>query len=190
MAKLIVFNMVSLDGYYAGLNGDISWHNTDAEFGKFADEQTKLFGTQLYGRVTYQVMESYWPTEKGRKDSPIVADLMNSTPKVVFSKTLKEAHETENWKNVTLKRMIDPAEINQLKQKSTRPLVIFGSGSIVQELTNLSLIDEYWLMVNPVILGNGKLLFQNMKKQLTLKLLKTKTFQNGNVLLYYGLAKN
>jgi dihydrofolate reductase len=183
--KIVVFNMLTLDGYYTGEDGDISWHNADAEFGEFANEQTAEFGTQLYGRVTYELMESYWPTPEAIKSDPIVARLMNTTPKIVFSKTLAEVKETENWKNVTLYNKIEPSKIRELKKESTRPMAIFGSGTLVQEFMALGLIDEYRLMINPVILGKGKPLFQNIKATLKLKLLKTRVFKNGNILLYY-----
>jgi len=180
--------MVSLDGYFAGPKGDISWHNTDEEFGKFADEQTAMFGTQIYGRITYQAMASYWPTADAIKNDPVVAKLMNTTPKIVFSKTLKNVKETENWKNIKLFKNINPEEIKKLKIQKGRDIVVFGSGTIVQQFTNLGLIDEYWIMINPVVLGKGKLLFKNIKDKLNLKLLKTRTFKNGNILLYYKQA--
>lgn len=188
MRKIIVFNMVSLDGYYAGVDGDISWHNTDEEFGKFANEQTAMFGTQIYGRITYQVMESYWPTPDAIKNDPIVANIMNTAPKIVFSKKLKKVEEKENWKNITLLKSIKSEEIKKLKAQTGKDIVIFGSGTIVQKFTNLGLIDEYWIMVNPIVLTQGKPLFKNIKDRLNLELLKTRMFKNGNILLYYKVA--
>jgi len=179
--------MVTLDGYYAGVDGDISWHNVTAgdEFGEFANEQTGEFGMHIYGRVTYELMASYWPTQEALKSDPIIAPLMNNTPKIVFSKTLPEVKEGPSWKNITLFKDIDPIEVNKWKTAAKKDLVIFGSGTIVQQFTNLGLIDEYRLMVNPIILGKGKPLFT---EPLKLKLLNTKIFKNGNVLLYYQPA--
>lgn len=185
MRKIIVFNLVSLDGYFAGPNGDIDWHNVDDEFNKFAVEQTKTFGTILFGRTTYQLFESFWPAAlkdpKTAPDDRKIAKIIETAEKIVFSTTLKKVE----WKNSKLLHKINGEEIKRLKQKPGRDMVIFGSGTIVQAMTNLGLIDEYRLLVNPVILGNGKLLFKNMKDRLKLKLLKTRIFKNGNVLLCY-----
>src|SRR5579872_1265701 len=99
MRKVFLFMMVSLDGYFEGPNHDLSWHNVDEEFNKFAIAQTKNVGTLLFGRRTYELMRDFWPTEEARKTDPIVANQMNTTPKIVFSRTLKEAEETKYWKN-------------------------------------------------------------------------------------------
>lgn len=186
MRKIVVFNLVSLDGYFAGPKGDIDWHNTDREFGKFAEEQTSEFKTLIFGRVTYELMKSYWPTPQAIKDDPIVAKVLNTAPKIVFSKTLEKVEETPVWKNVTLFKEINPEEIKRLKTQPGGDMTILGSGTIVQTFTNLSLIDEYRLLVNPVILGRGKPMFNNVKDRLQLKLLKTRNFKSGNVLLSYS----
>ncbi len=185
MRKIIVFNLVSLDGYFAGPKGEIDWHNTDEEFSKFAVEQTKTFKTLIFGRVTYELMASYWPTPEAIKNDPIVAKQLNTLPKIVFSRTLKKVNQGPNWKNVTLFNKIDPKVIKKMKQGRGDDITILGSGTIVQAFTNLGLIDEYRLLVNPIVLGRGKPMFKNIKNQLKLKLLKTRTFKNGNVLLYY-----
>lgn len=177
--------MISVDGFFAGPRGEIDWHNVDEEFNQFAIKQTKSFGTLLFGRVTYELMASYWPTPDALKDDPQVAQIMNSIDKVVFSKTLTTVTETPTWKNVTLLKEIVPEQIKKLKQEQSGDIAIFGSGTIVQQLTNLGLIDEYWLMVNPVVLGAGKSLFKALKEPLNLALRTTKKFQSGNVLLYY-----
>src|SRR5260370_25415435 len=100
--KLILFMMVSLDGYFEGENHDLSWHNVDAEFNEYAIEQTKNVDTLLFGRRTYELMRDFWSTEHVRKTDPIVAKLMNETPKFVFSKKLKKVEETKYWKHVKL----------------------------------------------------------------------------------------
>ena len=110
MRKIVVFNLISLDGFFAGPKGEIDWHNTDAEFGKFADEQTQEFKTLIFGRVTYELMKSYWPTPQAIKDDPIVAKVLNTAPKIVFSKTLKKVTEEPNWKNISLLKKINIGE--------------------------------------------------------------------------------
>ena len=183
MRKIIVFNMVTVDAMFPGENGDISWHNTDAEFGKFVNEQTGEFGGLIFGRVTYDLMASYWPTADAIKNDPIVANLMNSLQKIVFSKT----QDKLTWENCQLYSNINLDEVQKWKEQPGKDIAIFGSGTIVQQFANLDLIDEYRLMVNPVILGQGKSLFQGVRKK-KLKLLNTRTFGNGNVLLFYQPA--
>lgn len=188
MRKIIVFNLVSVDGYFAGPNGEIDWHNVDDEFNKFAVEQTAKFGAIIFGRVTYQLFEDFWPKAlkdpKTSKDDLIIAKNIDEIEKIVFSKTLKKV----TWNNSKLFNRIDPIEIKKWKQKKGGDMVIFGSGKIVQAMANLGLIDEYRLIVNPVILGRGRPMFENVKK-LKLKLTNTKVFKNGNVLLYFEQAK-
>jgi len=170
--------MVSVDGFFAGNDGNINWHNVDKEFNEFAIKQLDEVGILLFGKTTYDVMESYWPKEKTIKNDPVVAGLMNSLPKIVFSRLMDKA----DWNNTELKHEIKKSDIEKLKQKAEKDLFIFGSGTIVQEFAKLGLVDEYRLMVNPVVLGAGKPLF---KEAMKLKLLKSKQFNNGNVLLNY-----
>jgi dihydrofolate reductase len=178
MRKIIVFNMVSVDGYFAGVDGNINWHNVDREFNEFAIKHTREFGALIFGRVTYDLMAGYWPSEGALKGDPVVAGIMNGADKIVFSKTLNKAE----WNNTRVMGNIEKSEIEKLKQQTGKPMAIFGSGQIVQEFAKLGLIDEYRLMLNPVVLGAGKPLF---KQPLKLKLLKSREFKNGNVLLYY-----
>lgn len=170
--------MVSVDGYYAGTDGNISWHKTDSEFNDFAIAQLKEVGSLIFGRITYELMSNYWPTLNAKKDDPIVADAMNNLPKIVFSKTL----ENPSWNNSKLIKNLDTNTIHKLKMEAEKDLFIFGSGLLVQEFEKLKLIDEYRLIINPLTLGSGKKLFN---EDLSLELLKTKVFKNGNVLLCY-----
>ena len=187
MRKIVVFNLVSLDGFFARTNGDIDWHNVDDEFNQFAIEQTRKVGAILFGRVTYQMFEYFWPKAvndpKMSKEDLIIADIINNIEKIVFSKTLKKVEEKPNWKNVRLFKGIKPADIKKLKQQPGKDMVIFGSGTIAQQMTRLGLVDEIRLPVNPVVLGSGKPMFKDPQK---LKLLRTRTFKNGNVLLCYS----
>ncbi len=134
-------------------------------------------------------MESYWPTKEGQEGEPEVAKIMNNIQKIVFSKTMEEIKDGPIWKNVKILRSINPQEILALKQQEGKDIAVFGSGTIVQQFTNLGLIDEYRLVVNPLVLARGKLLFKDIAKRLNLKLLNTKVFKNGKVLLCYEPVK-
>ena len=182
MKTLFSFNMITLDGFFEGSSKwDLSWHNVDDEINEFSIAQLNEIGTLLFGRVTYEGMASYWSSPDALKDDPIVAGLMNRIPKIVFSKTLAKAE----WENTKLVGDNVVEEISRLKKQSDKDVALFGSASLMSELMRMDLIDEHRVMVNPVILGSGNPLFQT-KDKLLLKLLKTKTFNNGNVLLYYA----
>jgi len=181
MRSIILFNMVSLDGYFEGPNHDIYWHNVDEEFNQFAIEQTGSAGGLIFGRVTYEMMAAYWPGADALQDDPVVAGQMNSIPKIVFSQTLQQA----SWQNTRLVRENAEDEICRLKQQPGRDWFIFGSARLSASLIQAGLIDEYRLILNPLALGGGTPLFQGLHQPLHFNLLKTRVFQNGNVLLYY-----
>jgi dihydrofolate reductase len=189
MRKIIVFNLVTVDGFFAGPNGEIDWHNYDSEMSAHSTEQMKTLGALIFGETTYELMAGYWPTPEGIKSEPMVAEILNSIPKIVFSKTMQEVADGPVWKNVKVFHDLKPEEIIKLKEQEGKDIAIFGSGTIVQQLTNLGLIDEYRLVVNPLILGSGRLLFKDVKNKVNLKLLNTKVFNNGNVLLCYEPVK-
>ena len=128
-----------------------------------------------------RLMASYWPTPFAISKLPIVAQGMNNALKVVFSRTLDKA----SWNNTKLVKSDMAEEIRKMKKEPGKDMAILGSGSIVSQLAQEGLIDEYQIMLNPVVLGNGKTMFDGIKKKLTLKLTKTRTFGNGNVLLWY-----
>jgi dihydrofolate reductase len=186
MRKVFLFNMTTLDGFFEGPNQDISWHNVDDEFNEFAIDQLKEVDTLLFGRVTYQGMASYWPTAFAISDDPVVAGLMNSLPKIVFSKTLERAQ----WNNSRLVKENATEEVSRLKQQPGKDIAIFGSSDLAVTLAETGLIDEYRIIVNPVFLGGGTSLLKGIKEKLNLKLLKAKVFKSGNVLLYYAPDKN
>jgi dihydrofolate reductase len=185
MRKLTVFNLVSLDGYFAGPDGDISWHTVDEEFQELAKAASNSGNTLLFGRVTYQLMARYWPTPDAIKNDPIVAGGMNRSEKIVFSRTLDKV----DWNNTRLVKSDMLTEIRRLKQQSGKDLTVLGSGSIVSQLAQAGLIDEYQVLLNPVIIGKGKTLFEGVKDRIALKLNKTRIFGNGNVLLTYEPVK-
>ena len=185
MRNVFLFMMVTLDGFFEGPNQEIDWHNVDEEFNEFAIQQLDEVDTLLFGRVTYEGMASFWPTPFAKENDPIVAEKMNSIPKIVFSKTLDKAE----WNNSRLVKEHVAEEISKLKQQAGRDLAIFGSSNLTASLLHMGLIDELRIMVNPVVLGNGNSLFKGIHDKLKLKLIKTRTFNSGNVLLYYQPVK-
>ncbi len=189
MRLLFLFMMVSLDGYFEGPNRDLSWHVVDQEFNRFAVEQLKQIGTLLFGRITYQLFEEYWP-KAGRdpatsKENLEIARMINVVEKMVFSRTLANVKETNDWKNVRLIREAQPEEIKRLKQLSGKDIAIFGSNDLATYLLRMGFIDELRIMVNPVVIGKGNPLFGGMTDYVKLTLLRTKTFRSGNILHYY-----
>jgi len=192
MRQINVFNFVTADGFFAGPHGEIDWFKLiekDDEYDKYTSGLSKSGGTLIFGHTTYEMMKSYWPTPEAIKNDPGMAKVMNNSPKIVFSKTLQSVEEGLNWKNIKLFHEIEPEEIIKLKEQEGKDITILGSGTIVQQFANLGLIDEYWLLVIPVILGAGKYLFKDVKT-INLKLLETRAFKNGIVLLRYQPAKN
>jgi dihydrofolate reductase len=181
MRKLGVFNLVTLDGYFAGPGGDISWHKPDPEFQKVADEAANAENTLLFGRVTYELMAGYWPTPEAIKAEPAVARGMNSAEKIVFSRTLKSA----DWANTRLVKDDMLAEVRRLKEGSGKGLTILGSGSLVAQLAQEGLIDEFQILLVPVVLGQGKTMFEGVKDRFPLKLVSSQAFKNGTILLDY-----
>ena len=190
MRKLVVFNHVSLDGYFVDANGSMQWAKmnvNDAEWNAFVAENAKGDGTLVFGRVTYELMASYWPTPMAAKHDSVVADRMNQARKVVFSKTLDEA----SWSNTTLAKGDLATEIRKMKKESGDGIVILGSGNIVSQLAEEDLVDEYQMVVDPVVLGKGRTMFDGVTQKLSLKLTRSRTFGNGKVFLSYeSVGKN
>ena len=181
MRKVIVFNFVTLNGYFEGPNRDISWNMHDAEENEYAVEMLKSGNSLLFGRLTYELMASYWPTPYAIKNDPIVAEGMNTADKIVFSRTLEKVE----WSNTRLVKDNIEEEIKNMKHQSGKNMTLLGSGSILTQFAQQGLIDEYQIMVNPVVLGDGTPIFKGIQHSLNLKLTTTRTFRNGNVLLCY-----
>ena len=182
MRRLIAFEQVSLDGYFVDANGDMSWaHKQDPEWNAFAASNASGGGALLFGRVTYEMMAGFWPTPAAMERAPAVAEGMNTMPKVVFSRTLEKA----SWKNTTLVKGDLAAEARRMKNEPGPGMAILGSGSIVSQLAQAGVIDEFQIVVNPIVLGKGRTLFEGVKGKLGMKLIKTRAFANGNVVLYY-----
>lgn len=182
MRRLVVFNQVSLDGYFVDADGDMSWaHKQDAEWNAFTAENATGGGALVFGRVTYEMMASFWPTPQALQNMQIVAQRMNQMPKVVFSRTLTDA----SWNNTTVVKDNIAAEMRRMKNEPGPNMTILGSGTIVSQFAQERLIDEYQIVVNPIVLGQGRTLFEGIGKRLYLKLTKSRTFANGNILLSY-----
>jgi dihydrofolate reductase len=188
MRHLSVFNQISLDGYFSGEKGDISWAkaNHDTDWKNFVNDNANRGGVFLFGRVTYELMKSYWPTPEAMKNDPIVAGRMNNQPKIVFSRTLSKA----SWNNTTLVKGDLVSEVRRMKNEPGEHMVIMGSGSIVAQLTQAGLIDEYQFVLVPVVLGKGKTMFEGLEDRKNLELTRTRTFSEGNVLLGYEPKKS
>ena len=185
MRKIITTTWISLDGFIAGPNNEMDWVRVDDEMGKYEMDIVTAADTLLLGRVTYQSFAGSWPyvpdNPNASEDEKEYARKLNAMRKIVFSRTL----ESVEWNNSRLVKEVVPEEIEQLKHEPGRDMVIYGSASLVRTLTNLSLIDEYQILVHPVILGSGKPLFQDIKDQVKLKLVNSKTHPSGVVLLSY-----
>jgi len=187
MRKVLVFNHVSLDGYFVDANSSMTWAKAgmnDPEWNEFVANNARGESVMLFGRITYELMAKYWPTAMAKEQNPVVAERMNAAPKIVFSKTLDKA----SWDNTKVLRGDLLTEMQKLKQEPGPQMVMFGSGTIVSQLAQHSLIDEYQFVINPVVLGRGRTLFQALNRTIALKLTKSRAFKNGNVLLSYELA--
>jgi len=174
------FMITSADGYHADAGQTLDWHNVDEEFSQFALAQLRGAGTLVFGRVTYELMAAFWPTPAGQESDPDVAKTMNTTPKIVISRTLAQA----TWAGTQIISSHAQEELAKLKQQPGDDIVIPGSSTLTASLLHTGLLDELRILVNPVILGQGRSLFAGAGKT-SLKLLKTQQFTSGNVLLYY-----
>lgn len=177
--------MVSADGFFAGPDGDLSWHNVDAEFNTFAVKQLGEADTLLFGRETYDMMAAYWPTPAAVQDDPVVAKYMNDLRKVVFSRTLQNV----SWRHAELAHDDIVKAAKALKEEDGKDILLFGSGTIVAQLAAHGLIDEFRLMVAPIVIGDGKRLFAGIAEPLKLQLVRFEQFASGNVLLCYTPAQ-
>ena len=174
----------ALDGYHEGPDHSIDWHNAGSEeFNRFAVQQLDEMDVLVFGRVTYELIAGYWPTQAARDDDPEVAARMNALPKVVVSRTLD--HVT--WANTELVRDRVAERLAELKRQPGKDLAIFGSSNLTASLLRLGLVDELRIMVSPVLVGRGTPLFQGADVTgLTWR--EVRSFELGNVLLVYGVA--
>ena len=191
MRKLVLFLHASLDGFVEGPNGemDIGWVSYDADLEKHAKEILSTADTVIWGRGTYQMMHSYWPTmlsnPSASQHEQNHAEWIEKTAKIVFSTTL----ENVEWNNSRLVKEDIVEEINNLKHQPGEDMVILGSPRFAHHLMQLDLIDEYKITVSPVLIGKGLPLFQNLKEKINLKLLENKTFDSGALGLVYQTVR-
>ncbi len=184
MRKLIMWNLVTLDGYFEGeKNWDLNFHELvwGKELEDFSIEQLKSAGMLIFGAATYKGMADYWIKAEGDKEEGEIAAYMNKIPKAVCSRTLKRA----DWNNTTIIKDAS-GEIPELKQQGGGDMFVFGSGSLSQSLMKADLFDEYRLCLVPAILGKGKLLFSQGIPYRTFKLLETRPLKNGGIILRYA----
>jgi len=187
MRKVVMLNRISLDGFFAGIRENLhEWAVQDPKVDQAAHEMMNP-DTLLLGRVTYQLFESHWPKVSKNPDASkgekVLAKELDEMTKVVFSKTLDKV----NWVNTQLVKGDVIKAVKDLKQGKGADITIFGSGTIVQQLANEGLIDEYLLTVTPVVLGEGKPLFKDVH-QFSLDLVEERKFKSGNTILHYKLA--
>lgn len=180
MANLLVFNFLSLNGFFKGPNGDTNWHLHGADENEYGLEGIGQNNTLLFGRITYEMMSSFWPTEQALQLMPDMAKGMNKAEKIVFSRTLKKA----TWNNTRIVNKGLLEEVQQLKQAG-KNLTLLGSGTIVTQLAEAGLIDHYELMIDPILLGEGTPFCQHLKKSVRLKLTNSRTFKSGIIVLSY-----
>lgn len=181
MRKLIFQILVSVDGFFEGPGKEIDWHNVDAEFDKYALDLISRVDLMLFGRVTYELMAGYWPTKQARTEDPLVAAAMNKSEKIVFSSTLKQV----DWEHTRLVKTNAADEVRRLKSLPGKEIVIFGSSDLAASLIENDLIDEMHIIVNPILIGDGKQLLKGIDHRISLELSSVRTFMNGNVLMVY-----
>jgi dihydrofolate reductase len=187
MRKIIVSEHITLDGFVAGPNGEMDWIQLDDEMFDMVNEFTNAADIALYGRITYQMMEAYWPTAANQpnatKHDVEHSNWYNNSQKIVLSKTMKGNKET------TVISENVAAELEEIKSNGDKDILVFGSPSVVHLLMQRNLIDEYWLFVNPVILGEGISLFASLSNRIPLKLVSSKVFDYGVTALNYNVIK-
>ncbi len=185
MSKLQVFDTISLDGYFTDAENSEQFAHEgpkDSEFEEFTKKNASGGGALLMGRKTYEGMIKFWPTPAAMEQMPVVAKGMNAMQKYVASKTLRDP----TWQNTQVLDGDLTGEVESLKKTSPKTITILGSGSIVAALTEFGLIDEYQIVVTPVVLGAGRSLFEGVTKRPTLKLLESRSFKNGKTFLHYA----
>lgn len=175
--------MTTPEGYFADENGALDWHLADAEFNQFAIDQLNQSEVLLFGRKTFELMQAYWPTAQAFADNPAIAGHMEGKTKIVVSKTLAASR----WNNTQFIATDLLDNLINLKRQSEKDLLIFGSSKLAHSLLELGLIDEYRLLINPILLGKGKPMFGQSEK-IRFQLINSKVFTSGNVLLCYALA--
>ncbi|MEA3203505.1 MAG: hypothetical protein QOI63_1180 [Thermoplasmata archaeon] len=180
-----MFNLVSADGYFCGPDGNLDFFLPDKEVDRFAARNTRDFDTVLMGRITYELFQAYWPAAehepKTSAEDREIAAFLNRSTKIVYSTTLKDT----TWQNTQIAKKFDPAALLALKASAGRDIIVFGSGSVVRQLTDAGLIDEYQILVTPALLGTGRSLLEGSKGA-ELEFLDSQVYRSGNVLHRYA----
>jgi dihydrofolate reductase len=185
MRKVMVFNSISLDGYFTDNTNDMAWaHKRDPEWQAFTAENAGGDAELLFGRKTYEMMAGFWPTPPALQAMPKVAESMNRMRKTVFSRTLSRA----DWQNTRVVKGDIADEVRRMKHESGPDVLIMGSGEIIAQLTQARLIDNYQVVLTPIVLGRGRSMFEGVTGRPALQLTKTRSFGNGNVVMWYELA--
>jgi dihydrofolate reductase len=179
--RIIASEGITLDGYFAGPQGELDWQALDEEFKAYSIELLDAVDTLLFGRVTYEQMKAWWPTPAGEEYDTEIARRMNAAAKLVVSTKTVDL----SWHNTRQLTGDLPKAVTQLKAEAGKDITILGSGSLVAQLTDHGLIDEYRLTLNPVILAAGAKLFEGVRNRRNLKLTGTRALASGTVLLCY-----
>jgi dihydrofolate reductase len=181
MRTVASFIFTSLDGFYEGPNGELDWPNVDAEFDDFAIHQLDDADTLGFGRATYDHMAGYWPTAEAEANDPAITSRMNGMDKLVFSRTLADA----SWTGATVLRGEAAEQIGEIKARDGKDLLIIGSAHLTAELLTAGMLDELRIMIFPIVLGQGRSLFEDLQTRAALTLLRVRQFDSGNMLLTY-----
>jgi dihydrofolate reductase len=188
MRKIVVHLGLSLDGFFEGPDHDISWHQVDEDLHAHFNQHLATMSAFLEGRVTYELMEAYWPTADEDPASPATmkefAGIWRATPKIVFSRTLRQVGP-----NATLRSEVDPEEIRALKEQPGGDMTL-GGVDLFDTFRRLDLVDEYRLYITPVVIGRGRRLFETADAPIDLELVETRPFGNGVVLLRYAVRRS
>lgn len=198
MRRIVMFNHVSADGFFASADGNLDWVSSDPELDKASAGSLGQFDTMLLGRRTYEMFESFWPKaldDSGKSPDPhhpgasspqlhAIAVWINEQQKLVVSGSRRDV----TWNNSRILPGLEPGEIEALKNQAGRDIIVFGSGSVVSALTQHGLIDEYQFIVNPIILGNGRTMISGVTQRAALTLIDTRSYESGKVMLRLGRA--
>lgn len=190
MGKLILIVHTSLDGFVAGPGGTLDGFEKGEENLEFVCSLTESAGTALFGRISYQLLNSYWPTARDHPQATtgeiIFSNWYNQAKKIVFSKTLSPT----NIDNTTIVNELTSDEIIKIKEQTNQDILLFGSPSITQVLMAHDLIDEYWICINPIIFGNGIPLFTTSGHTIKLRLFATNQFSNGEIAHHFIVQRS
>jgi dihydrofolate reductase len=187
LGKLIVSMMTSLDGFIEGPNRELDWSGESADFNAYCDDMLNHTDTMLFGRVSYEMMIKYWPAAETKPKDEWergFARRMNSLPKLVLSKTLDRAE----WKNARVLKSDVKEEVQALKQRAQKDCFVFGGARVISSLRRMGLVDEYRVLVHPIVLGRGTPLFVDVEAPLKLQALRSQRFDSGVEVLHYGPA--